>query len=49
MIVLQRIDPQTGLGFWINPVARWWEDDPVLASSYALVTLSIVLRPAVGS
>ncbi len=28
-------------GSWTNPVDRWWEGDPVLASAYALQALNI--------
>ncbi len=28
-------------GSWTNPVDRWWEGDPVLATSYALQALNI--------
>ena len=28
-------------GSWINPVDRWWEGDPVLATAYALQALNI--------
>jgi squalene-hopene/tetraprenyl-beta-curcumene cyclase len=31
---LQRQD-----GSWANPTQRWWEGDPVLATSYALLVL----------
>ena len=29
-------------GAWINPEKRWWEADPVLVTSYALMTLEII-------
>ena len=32
---------QSGDGSWSNPVDRWWEGDPVLASAYALQALNI--------
>ncbi len=43
LISLQRIDPKTGLGYWVNDNGRWWENDPVLATCYALITLEILL------
>ena len=27
-------------GSWINENSRWWENDPVLVTSYALISLS---------
>lgn len=29
-------------GSWINPTARWWENDPVLVSAYALISLNMM-------
>jgi squalene-hopene/tetraprenyl-beta-curcumene cyclase len=29
-------------GSWVNPEKRWWEADPVLVTSYALMTLEIL-------
>jgi squalene-hopene/tetraprenyl-beta-curcumene cyclase len=29
-------------GSWINPEPRWWEADPVLVTSYAVMTLEIL-------
>ncbi len=36
LISLQKKD-----GCWINENARWWENDPVLVTSYALISLEI--------
>ena len=33
------ISLQKGDGFWINNNNRWWENDPVLVTSYSLLTL----------
>ena len=44
LVSLQRIDPDTGLGYWQNDNNRWWEGDPNLATSYALTALEIALR-----
>jgi squalene-hopene/tetraprenyl-beta-curcumene cyclase len=49
LISLQRIDPKTGLGYWVNDNGRWWENDPVLATCYALMALEITVGPAVRS
>ncbi|MCE9615147.1 MAG: terpene cyclase/mutase family protein [Lentisphaerae bacterium] len=39
LIDLQRIDPATGAGYWMNDIGRYWENDPVLVTSYALLAL----------
>lgn len=36
LISLQKPD-----GCWVNENARWWENDPVLVTSYALISLEI--------
>ncbi len=47
LVSLQRIDPKTGLGYWQNDVGRWMENDPVLATAYALMTLeALYVEPA---
>ena len=38
------IDPETGFGYWVNEENRWWEADPVLVTSYALLGLQIALN-----
>ncbi|MDZ4200483.1 MAG: prenyltransferase/squalene oxidase repeat-containing protein [Kiritimatiellia bacterium] len=45
LLRLQKTDPQTGGGYWINDVGRYWESDPVLVTSYALIALQIALGP----
>jgi len=35
----QRIDPETGFGFWKNEDGRFWENDPVLVTAYSLLAL----------
>jgi squalene-hopene/tetraprenyl-beta-curcumene cyclase len=37
LLKLQRDD-----GSWVNPEPRWWEADPVLVTSYALMTLEML-------
>jgi squalene-hopene/tetraprenyl-beta-curcumene cyclase len=39
----QRID-ETGNGYWVNDNNRYWEGDPVLTTSYALIALQIALQ-----
>ena len=38
------LDLQNADGSWVNPSGRWWEKDPVLVTSYALLTLEILHR-----
>lgn len=37
LITIQKTD-----GFWINDNNRWWENDPVLVTSYSLLALEIL-------
>ena len=37
LLRLQKAD-----GSWVNPEPRWWEADPVLVTSYAVMTLEIL-------
>ncbi len=39
----QRIDPETGAGYWVNDAGRWFEADPVLVTSYSLIALQLAL------
>ncbi len=41
LLALQKINPETGNGYWVNDQGRWWEADPVLVTSYSLLTLEI--------
>ena len=43
LVSLQKTDPKTGQGFWINEVGRYWESDPVLVTSYALIALQMAM------
>jgi squalene-hopene/tetraprenyl-beta-curcumene cyclase len=43
-LALRLLDLQQPDGFWINENGRWWERDPVLVTSYAIITLEIVYR-----
>jgi len=38
------LDMQNGDGYWVNESGRWWEKDPVLVTSYAVLTLEIIWR-----
>lgn len=44
LLSLQRIDEQ-GRGYWQNLEGRWWEQDPVLVTAYALIALQVALGP----
>lgn len=44
LISLQKIDPATGHGYWVNEEGRWWEADPVLVTSYSILALEIALK-----
>lgn len=44
LLNLQKIDPKTGHGYWLNEAGRWWEADPVLVTSYSLLALEIALK-----
>lgn len=38
------IDLQNADGSWVNSSGRWWEKDPGLVTSYAVITLEIIAR-----
>ncbi|NCC52596.1 MAG: cycloartenol synthase [Spartobacteria bacterium] len=44
LVGLQKIDPRTGNGYWVNEENRWWEADPVLVTSYSLLALQAALQ-----
>ena len=41
LVGLQKTDPATGQGYWLNAEGRWWESDPVLVTAYTLLALEI--------
>ncbi len=43
LLSLQKTDGKTSGGYWVNEVGRYWESDPVLVTSYALIALQIAL------
>jgi len=43
LISTQKIDADTGDGYWINEEGRWWEADPTLVTSYSLIALEVAL------
>jgi squalene-hopene/tetraprenyl-beta-curcumene cyclase len=38
------LDAQNSEGFWINESGRFWEKDPILTTSYAVLALEIIWR-----
>jgi squalene-hopene/tetraprenyl-beta-curcumene cyclase len=40
----QLFDKQNPDGFWVNESGRWWQKDPVLVTSFAVMTLEIIWR-----
>ena len=43
LVNLQRVDPATGNGYWVNDAGRWFESDPLLATTYTLIALDLAL------
>jgi squalene-hopene/tetraprenyl-beta-curcumene cyclase len=43
LVSLQKVDPDTGGGYWVNATGRFWENDPVLATAYAIRALQLTL------
>ena len=43
LVGLQKIDGE-GRGYWVNEENRFWEGDPVLVTSYALIALQVALQ-----
>jgi squalene-hopene/tetraprenyl-beta-curcumene cyclase len=43
LLALQKTEAATGHGYWVNDVGRYWESDPVLVTSYALLALQTAL------
>ncbi|NQT91173.1 MAG: terpene cyclase/mutase family protein [Lentisphaerae bacterium] len=44
LVAAQKTDGKTGHGYWTNDAARFWEGDPVLATSYSVMALQ-ALQP----
>jgi len=44
LVSLQRIEAKTGEGYWKNDVNRYWEDNAVLTTAYALRALEMVAK-----
>lgn len=41
-LALELLNKQNPAGYWLNENGRWWERDPILVSSYALLALERV-------
>ena len=41
-LTIKLVELQKGDGSWINDSGRWWENDPVLVTAYALIALNII-------
>lgn len=39
LVRMQKIDADTGQGYWVNEDGRFWENDPILVTAYALLAL----------
>ena len=42
LVRMQRIDPETGHGYWRNEDGRFWENDPVLVTAYSILALQTI-------
>ena len=38
----QRIEPETGHGYWRNEDGRFWENDPILVTAYSILALQTI-------
>ena len=38
-LTLELLNKQDPNGYWLNENGRWWERDPILVTSYAILTL----------
>jgi squalene-hopene/tetraprenyl-beta-curcumene cyclase len=43
-VALRLLAIQKADGSWANPNGRWWENDPILVTSYSVVTLELIQR-----
>ena len=41
-LTIRLIEMQKGDGSWVNDSGRWWENDPVLVSAYALIAMNMI-------
>lgn len=43
LVSLQKVDPKTGGGYWVNDEGRWMENDPILVTSYSILAMQLAL------
>ncbi len=43
LLSLQKIEADSGQGYWVNEVGRYWENNPILVTAYALIGLQYAL------
>ena len=43
-LALKMINAQNGDGSWVNDTARWMEKDPVLVTTYCVLSLEIIFQ-----
>jgi squalene-hopene/tetraprenyl-beta-curcumene cyclase len=41
-LTVKLIELQRGEGYWVNDSGRWWENDPILVTAYALIALNLI-------
>ena len=41
-LITKLVELQAGDGFWVNNNGRWWENDPVLTTAYALIAMNMI-------
>ncbi len=41
-LTIKLVEQQKGDGFWVNNSGRWWENDPILVTAYALIALNMI-------
>ncbi|MFU8780451.1 MAG: prenyltransferase/squalene oxidase repeat-containing protein [Kiritimatiellia bacterium] len=42
LVRMQRIEAETGHGFWTNDDGRFWENDPILVTAYSILALQTI-------
>ncbi|MBN1930704.1 MAG: terpene cyclase/mutase family protein [Desulfobacterales bacterium] len=41
-LTIKFVELQKGDGSWVNDSGRWWENDPILVTSYALIAMNMI-------
>ena len=42
-LCIRLVQKQREDGSWVNPTARWWENDPTLVTAYAMICLNMMV------